>query len=199
MAQREVNNHNIHLRCKSVGFKMSKLSGQESTVQRDKDKGVDKYIVTREEIEAYTGVTKTHFLNDNAKRINKSLGDLTGLTGLGFHIIEIEPGCESTELHKHYHEDECVYILEGEAEATIGDAKYVVRQGDFIGYRAGGDPHQLQNIGDSVLRCIVVGQRLDHDVGDYPLKQKRIYRNHGLPWNLVDLNNIAEPMAGRKV
>lgn len=159
---------------------------------------MDKYIVTQEEIAAYEGVTKTHFLNDNAQRINKSLGDLTGLTGLGFHIIEIEPGHESTEFHKHYHEDECVYILEGEAEATIGDTKHHVKSGDFIGYRAGGEAHQLSNVGDSILRCIVVGQRLAHDVGDYPLKQKRIYRNQGLPWNLVDLDNISEPQAGKK-
>ncbi|NEQ42603.1 MAG: cupin domain-containing protein [Leptolyngbya sp. SIOISBB] len=160
---------------------------------------MDKYIVTREEIAAYEGVAKTHFLNDNAKRINKSLGDLTGLTGLGFHIIEIAPGHESTELHKHYHEDECVYILEGEAEATIGDTKYHVKSGDFIGYRAGGEAHQLENIGNGVLRCIVVGQRLAHDVGDYPLKQKRIYRNQGLPWNLVNLDDISEPQAGKKI
>jgi uncharacterized cupin superfamily protein len=66
---------------------------------------MDKYLVTKEEIDDYEGLSKTHFLNDNAKRVNKSLGDLTGLTGFGFHIIEIEPGRESTEFHKHYHED----------------------------------------------------------------------------------------------
>ncbi|MGB3312624.1 MAG: cupin domain-containing protein [Nodosilinea sp.] len=159
---------------------------------------MNKYIVTREEIEAYAGLAKTHFLNENAKRINKSLGDLTGLTGLGFHIIEIAPGYESTELHQHYHEDECVYILDGEAEATIGDAKYSVKSGDFIGYRAGGEPHTLKNVGNGILRCIVVGQRLEHDVADYPLKQKRIYRNRGLKWNLVDLDHISEPAAGKK-
>ena len=160
---------------------------------------MDQYIITREEIAAYEGVAKTHFLNENAQRINKSLGDLTGLTGIGFHIIEVAPGHDSTEFHKHYYEDECVYILEGEAEATIGDAKYPVKSGDFIGYRAGGEPHQLKNTGDDILRCIVVGQRLAHDVGDYPRQQKRIYRHQGMQWNLVDLDDIAEPEAGRKV
>ena len=160
---------------------------------------MDQYIITREEIAAYEGVAKTHFLNENAQRINKSLGDLTGLTGIGFHIIEVAPGHDSTEFHKHYYEDECVYILEGEAEATIGDAKYPVKSGDFIGYRAGGEPHQLKNTGDDILRCIVVGQRLAHDVGDYPRQQKRIYRHQGMQWNLVDLDHISEPEAGRKV
>lgn len=160
---------------------------------------MDKYIVTRREIDEFEGIQKQHFLNENARRTNKSLGDLTGLTGIGFHIIEIQPGYESTELHVHYHEDECVYILEGEAEATIGDDVYVVRAGDFIGYRAGGEPHKLQNTGNQPLKCIVVGQRLDHDVGDYPRLKKRLYRNRNMAWNLVDLDNVDEPVAGRKV
>ncbi|MBE9028357.1 cupin domain-containing protein [filamentous cyanobacterium LEGE 11480] len=159
---------------------------------------MDKYLVTNEEIAASAGISKTHFLNENAQRINKSLGDLTGLTGFGFHIIEIESGYESTELHMHHHEDECVYILDGEAEATVGDARFRVKPGDFLGYRAGGAAHKLRNVGGSVLRCIVVGQRLDHDVGDYPAKKKRIYRNKGMKWNLVDMEDISEPVAGKK-
>lgn len=160
---------------------------------------MEKYIIRKEEIEAYEGVQKTHFLNSNARRLNKSLGDLTGLSGFGFHMIEVQPGFATTELHRHYHEDECVYILEGEAEATIGDEVYKVKAGDFLGYRAGGLAHSLLNTGQTVLRCIVVGQRLDFDVGDYPKLRKRIYRQKGMPWNLVDLDNISEPVAGKKV
>jgi uncharacterized cupin superfamily protein len=159
---------------------------------------MDRYVVTREEIEDFEGIEKTHFLNSNACRCNKSLGDLTGLRGIGFHIIEVRPGCESTELHVHYHEDECVYVLEGEATATIGENTYTVRAGDFIGYRAGGEAHKLENNSDRLLKCIVVGQRLDHDAADYPRKGKRIFRNKGLKWNLVDIAEIEEPDGGRK-
>ena len=159
---------------------------------------MDKYLVTKEEIEQLEGISKTHFLNENAKRVNKSLGDLTGLTGFGFHIIEIQPGYESTEFHKHYHEDECVYVLEGTAEAQIGDETYSVKAGDFIGYRAGGEAHTLRNNSNGLLKCIVIGQRLEHDVGDYPKLNKRIYRQKGMPWNLVDMENIHEPNAGKK-
>jgi len=153
---------------------------------------MEKYLVTKEEIEQSEGLAKTHFLNDNAKRINKSLGDLTGLTG----------GHESTEFHKHYHEDECVYMLEGEAEAQIGDEKFTVKAGDFIGYRAAGEAHTLRNTSNAAFKCIVVGQRLDHDVGDYPNLNKRIYRQRGLPWDLVDIDKIEKPSsvkeAGKK-
>jgi uncharacterized cupin superfamily protein len=157
-----------------------------------------KYLIPKEEIETFEGVAKTHFLNTSAKRTNKSLGDLTGLTDFGFHIIEVQPGHESTEFHKHYYEDECVYILEGEAEAQIGEEILSVKAGDFLGYPAGGEAHALKNTGNSMLKCIVVGERLDHDVGDYPKLNKRIYRNTGLPWNVVDIEDISEPSGGKK-
>lgn len=158
----------------------------------------DKYVVTAEEIAAMAGLAKAHFLNPNARRVNKSLGDLTGLTGLGFHIIEVAPGDDTTEHHVHYFEDECVYVLAGEATAVIGDESVAVKAGDFLGYRKGGLAHSIKNTGAETLRCIVVGERLAHDVGDYPRQGKRIYRNAGLPWNLVDRAAIAEPTAGAK-
>lgn len=157
------------------------------------------YLIKKEEIDRVEGVHKSHFLNNKAQRINKSLGDLAGLTGFGFHLIEIEPGFDSTELHFHYYEDECIYILEGTAEATIGTDTHSVGPGDFIGYRAGGLPHKLSNNGTHTLKCIVVGQRLDHDVGEYPKLNKRIYRNKNMPWNLVDLDQIEEPVVDKKV
>lgn len=156
----------------------------------------DAYIVTKEEIEGMEGLAKTHFLNANARRVNKSLGDLTGLTGLGFHIIEVAPGCETTEYHVHHFEDECVYILAGEATAVIGEERFPVKPGDFIGYRKGGEAHTIENTGAETLRCIVVGQRLPHDVGDYPRLGKRIYRNAGMPWDLVDIDAIETPQSG---
>ena len=154
---------------------------------------MSKRVLKRVEIEALPGEQKQHFLNDNARRLNRSLGDRTGLTGLGFHIIEVPPGCESTEYHVHRYEDECTYVLGGEGEVTIGDETISVGEGDFVGYPAGGEPHTMRNTGDSILRCIVVGQRLDHDISDYPRKNKRLYRNTGQPWALVDIGDVTDP------
>lgn len=150
----------------------------------------EKYLIRREEIDAWHGTEKVHFLNSSARRINKSLGDATGLRDFGFHLIEVPPGYKSTELHKHFHEDECVFILEGNGKATIGDEVFDIGPGDFIGYRAGGEAHDLSNTGNGPLRCIVVGSRLQHDVADYPRLNKRIFRNQGLPWTLVDTHNL---------
>ena len=144
------------------------------------------------------GLAKTHFLNDNAQRINKSLGDLAGLKNLGFHIIEVLPGYESTEYHVHYCEDECVYILAGTATVTIDEIDYEVSEGDFIGYPAGGLPHTMKNTGSEVLRCIVVGQRLQQDVADYPRLAKRLYR-YERSNDLVNLTDISHPRVGKKI
>ncbi len=71
--------------------------------------------------------------------------------------------------------------------AVIGDEEYAIGPGDFIGYRKGGLPHSIRNTGTETLRRIVVGERLAHDAGDYPRLGKRLYRNPGLAWELVDL------------
>jgi uncharacterized cupin superfamily protein len=152
----------------------------------------DTYLLTAEEIAGMEGVKKSHFLNPNATRGNKSLGDATGLTGLGVHLIEVQPGHETTELHAHHHEDECVFVLSGTATAVIGTQKHPIGPGDFIGYRAGGLAHTILNTGTQPLRMLVIGQRLAHDVGDYPDKAKRIFRNEGLPWTVVDHEHLQE-------
>lgn len=156
------------------------------------------YLLTAEEIAAMKGLTKTHFLNPNAQRINKSLGDATGLTGLGIHLIEVAPGHDTTEPHIHYHEDEAVFVLSGTGTADIGQTEHAIKAGDFIGYRKGGLAHNIRNTGTDLLRMLVIGQRLDQDVADYPQKAKRIYRNAGMPWDLVDLVALDHPVAGAK-
>ncbi len=153
------------------------------------------YIIKSAEIEKMPGLKKTHFLNPDATRLNKSLGDAVGLNNIGFHIIELQPGAESTEYHVHYNEEECVYILEGQATVIIDEQSYDVEAGDFIGYPASGLAHTMINTGNTVLKCIVVGQRLPYDVGDYPRKGKRIYRTPAGN-DLVDLSQTEHPTMG---
>jgi len=138
------------------------------------------------------GLEKTHFLNPDAQRLNRSIGDAAGLTALGVHLIEVPPGRPSTELHAHYFEDECTYVLSGSGEVTIGEERFAIGPGDFVAYPKGGPAHTMVNTGDVTLRCLVVGERLSHDVTDYPRLQKRLYRNRGMNWNLVDTAAISD-------
>jgi len=156
------------------------------------------YLIKKSTIDAMPGLDKTHYLNSKAIRNNKSLGDLTGLTGLGFHIIDVPPGAWSTEYHAHHFEDECTYVLSGVGEVRIGESTHDIGPGDFIGYPKGGDAHTMKNTGTEHLVCIVVGERLNHDVADYPDLGKRLFRNGDLPWSLSDADQLEHPTGGAK-
>ena len=62
-----------------------------------------------------------------------------------------------------------------------------VEAGDFIAYSAVGEAHDLRNTGSSILECIIVGQRLDFDIVDYPEQARRFYRANGKKGDLVDM------------
>jgi len=141
------------------------------------------------EIEAMEGVERTHYLNPAARRLNKSLGDATGLQNIGVHLIRVDPGHQSTEYHAHQFEEECIYVLAGRGLAVLGETLQAIGPGDFIGCPANGIAHELINDGTEPLLCLVMGQRLSQDVCDYPRLGKRLYRNAG-EWNLVDHADI---------
>jgi uncharacterized cupin superfamily protein len=127
------------------------------------------------DIEAMNITRSVHTLNPNAVRLRKSVGDVVGLTQLGAHIITIMPGHESSEYHRHLYEEECVYILSGDGEALIDDQRHVIGAGDFLGFPRRGPAHVLINTGNAPLMFLVVGQRLEQDVCEYPHKNVRLY------------------------
>ncbi len=151
-----------------------------------------KLLLLAEDIASLPGEKKIHFLNPNGVRLNKSLGDAIGLKHIGVHLVSIEPGRDSTEYHKHYYEEECLYVLSGHGRVVIEGDRYEIRAGDFLGFPANTAAHAITNHGAETLVCLVIGQRLEHDVADYPNQGKRLYRNSG-EWNLVELANISNP------
>ena len=128
-------------------------------------------------IEAMPARRHVHSLNAKAVRLRKSLGDATGLTQLGFHMITLMPGHESSAYHRHLYEEECVYVLSGQGEADIGEERCPIAAGDFMGFPRRGPAHVLRNTGDEPLVLLVAGQRLAQDVCDYPRLGKRLYIN----------------------
>lgn len=140
-------------------------------------------------IAAMEGVRRVHSLNPAAIRTNKSLGDEVGLKNLGIHLISIAPGDKSTEFHAHRYEEEAMYVLSGRGTAVIGESTQIIGPGDFIGFSTNGVAHETINDGTEPLICLVVGQRLQQDVVDYPRKGKRLYRNSG-ERNMVDHADI---------
>jgi uncharacterized cupin superfamily protein len=145
--------------------------------------------LSAEAIAAMAGERKVHFLNPDAVRLNKSLGDAVGLKNIGVHLITVAPGHRSTEYHCHQYEEECIYVLSGQAAATLGEQTQRIGPGDFIGCPINGVAHELVNDSDEPLVCLVMGQRLAQDVSDYPRLGKRLYRNSGRR-ELVDHSDI---------
>ncbi len=151
-----------------------------------------KLLLKAADIDNMAGERKVHFLNPNAVRVNKSLGDAVGLGHLGVHVIYVEPGKESTEYHKHLYEEECVFALSGRGTVIIEGDSYTFEKGDFVGFPRNTAAHKIINDGEETLVCLVIGQRLQQDVADYPKQRKRLYRNSG-EWNLVELQHISNP------
>ncbi len=140
-------------------------------------------------VAAMAAVQRTHFLNAEAVRSNKSIGDAAGLKNLGVHLITVAPGHRSTEYHFHHYEEECVYVLSGHGTAVIGEQTHTIGPGDFMGHPIDKIAHEMINDGAEPLVCLVIGQRLTQDISDYPRQCKRLYRHSG-ERSLVDLVSI---------
>ena len=149
-------------------------------------------ILNAKDIESIEGERRVHFLNPNAERICKSLGDAVGLNNIGVHLIIVEPGKDTTEYHKHYYEEECIYVLSGSGTLVVEGESFQFEKGDFVGFPANTAAHSLKNTGSETLVFLVMGQRLEQDVADYPNQKKRLYRNSGR-WELVEIANITDP------
>lgn len=96
------------------------------------------------------------------------LGAAAGLTQFGVNVVKLAPGAWASQRHWHQHEDELVYVLEGELVLVEDAGETVLRQGDSAGFRAGvPDGHHLQNRTARDAVFLVVGTRNDEDYGEY--------------------------------
>ena len=148
-----------------------------------------KELITAVAISEMPWQEKTHLLNANAVRFAKSLGTVTGLTQLGFHMMSVQPGHSYSEYHRHLYEEQCFYVLSGRGEATIDDKQYSIGPGDFLGFPRRGVAHTMTNNGTEPLVFLAARTMLEQDVCDYPHQNKRLYMT-GTEETLVDFNEI---------
>jgi uncharacterized cupin superfamily protein len=104
-------------------------------------------------VEPRTGSTyPDRFRGRVGGRRKRALGDLFGLDQFGVNLTELPPGAASALRHWHSHEDELVYVLEGEATLITGAGEELLRPGDCVGFKAGtADGHHLANRSDRAL------------------------------------------------
>jgi uncharacterized cupin superfamily protein len=85
-----------------------------------------------------------HDVDASARLVARSLHNATGLTRQAVRWAEVSSGDRSTAYHTHDRTDEWIYILEGRASARVGEVRFDVSSGDFLGHPAGGPPHFME-------------------------------------------------------
>jgi uncharacterized cupin superfamily protein len=98
------------------------------------------------------------------------LGDRLGLTKLGLNVTQVAPGRAAYPFHSHRANDELFYILSGQGELRLGDARHAIKEGDVVGCPVGGPEtaHQLVNTGDQPLRYLSISTTIDPEICEYP-------------------------------
>jgi uncharacterized cupin superfamily protein len=130
-----------------------------------------------------------------AGRVKKKLGAACGLTQFGVNLVTLEPGSESALRHWHTHEDEFVYVLEGEVVLISEAGEQVLRAGDCAGYPAGkNDAHHFVNRSAKPARYLEIGTCDDDDVSSYPDDDLQwLKRQAGGEQTLVPAHKNGEP------
>jgi uncharacterized cupin superfamily protein len=102
-------------------------------------------------------------------REKRALGDALGLTAIGVNLTTLAPGKESSMRHSHTHEDEFIYVVEGEVVLVTDAGEQLLTAGACAGFPAGStDAHTLINRSDRPARYLEVSNRHEEDVAAYP-------------------------------
>jgi uncharacterized cupin superfamily protein len=101
-------------------------------------------------------------------REKRRLGDALGLTRIGVNRTTLAPGKESSMRHWHTHEDEFIYVLEGEVILRTDGGEQRLTAGMCAGFPAGSrDGHQLINRSAAPAVYLEISNRDPQDVAQY--------------------------------
>lgn len=104
-----------------------------------------------------------------AGRIRQRLGKFAGLKNFGVNLVKLEPGSYSALRHWHSHQDEFIYILEGELTLITDVGEQILTPGMAAGFPAGeANGHHLVNRSSVVGIYLEVGDRTPNDTAIYP-------------------------------
>jgi uncharacterized cupin superfamily protein len=99
------------------------------------------------------------------ERIRQRLGNAGGLSDFGVNLMRLPPGTWSSQRHWHSHEDEFVYVLEGELTLIEDGGETVLRAGDCAAFAKGsGNGHHMINKSRGMAVYLEVGSRSPADV-----------------------------------
>jgi uncharacterized cupin superfamily protein len=100
-----------------------------------------------------------------ADRLRQRLGDAGGLADFGVNLMHLPSGNWSSQRHWHSHEDEFVYVLEGELVLIEDGGETMLHAGDCAAFPKGtGNGHHMINRSDAMAVYLEVGSRQPQDV-----------------------------------
>ncbi len=92
-----------------------------------------------------------HSENPRSEVYLTALSRPAGLGRLAVVHTRVPAGKESFVHHVHRHDEEWAYVLSGRGIAEIGEREEEIGPGDFLGYPASGEPHNLRAAPDGEL------------------------------------------------
>lgn len=100
-----------------------------------------------------------------AERVRQRLGDAGGLKDFGVNLMRLPPGNWSSQRHWHSHEDEFVYVLQGELVLIEDGGATILRAGDCAAFPKGtGNGHHMINRSSAMAVYLEIGSRQPDDV-----------------------------------
>jgi uncharacterized cupin superfamily protein len=103
------------------------------------------------------------------ERARQPIARASGLTQFGVNLTLIPPGGWTSQRHWHSHEDEFVWILEGELTLISNDGEEILHAGDCVAFKAGDpDGHHLVNRSALPARLLEIGNADPKDRCVYP-------------------------------
>lgn len=101
----------------------------------------------------------------SAHRMRQKLGDAAGLTDFGINITRLPPGEWSSQRHWHSHEDEFVYVLEGDLVLIENEGETRLRAGEAAAFPKGtANGHHMVNRSNNEAVYLEIDSRQPLDV-----------------------------------
>jgi uncharacterized cupin superfamily protein len=120
------------------------------------------------------------FSREIVGRERKRLGIAVGLDQFGVNLCRLKPGAASSQRHWHQHEDEFVYMLEGEVVLAEDGGETILKPGDAVGWKAGvPNGHRLINRSSRDAVFLEIGTRSPREVATYSDIDMRAERSDG--------------------
>ena len=117
-----------------------------------------------------SGSSYPHPFNEPCEaQATQRLARFAGLTQFGVNVTVIESGAWSSQRHWHSHEDEFVWVLDGELTLITDAGEETLRAGDCAAFKRGDpDGHHLVNKSGRPARVLEIGSSYREDRCTYP-------------------------------